>query len=1275
MAYTGNSPISTPSEGTNPSNPLTLEEANKIKKTTPSSQTSPRPPIDQNKDIRGTSINPGDNGNPVYESYQQRNFPKLEGALSRYVPKKFGYKEDYIEIHIYDSSRNLLFSDENFTAYSPGETESNTGLVNELNLDPVNILNEKGYAYGNYFIAINIQRRKLFNTLDRIFIVREISSNRREMKAIIPSIENKSILRYFNDFRNEITGTPFFKDFVLNFDKDRQITCINVGLNDREDQYQLLFRSLDRIPVNVNLGDTFRVSEDIIDRLFVPVDLGQAPLNDYSIYLKGPNFKIDTRINSSMPSAYKNYNEILEFQVSGSYERLINTLHHKEVPNIQYDYIRPVSQSSIGENIEDTYHFENFVHFGSAVERLKNFQYKVKLVELYSSQLSNLNQITGATSASVIVGQNKTSINNKRQKLVQSFDGYEKFLYYTSGSIYTWPKSSTSLVSGAYSLHSVSSSDARVWLGSENDASTFYGGQLKSASLFDRENPHNLERLIPTFIRNNKQNDEYKLFYHMIGQHFDHIWTYIKHITEQNNSHHIKGVSKDLVYHTLKSLGLETFDQFENSNIIEYVLGQGTSGSAYLNTTYSGSETLVTASNEGSLPKGDITRNIWKRLYHNAPYLLKTKGTERGLRALISCYGVPSSILNIKEYGGATKDASTYKVFSYDKSSLTLNGATGNNGYFIKTNWSSSLTDAMSASAKTVEFRIKPKLRTSVNDATTYHLFSLSGSKATADPFLILEPYIDHDISSSEDAKTYGKISLAFNGSTQASTINFPVYNGEFWNVFIGTKGISGSSAEVHFGAYQSNFLKHTSYYTSSATQTEHDRAVTFGDPVSSSENTSTGPSDQIGGANFVYFGGTELNGVSAYDNYDGLTYSGSLQEIRYHFGELLSHSTLTKHSLEPFMYSGNQTSSAFSNVVLRLPLGSNNKQNSQSHHPNISKEYIANNSILSSMSTQKWDQIDEVHHLPTPDTVGISATSEKVRIDEGSIDKNILSPFIKAETSTQDRQPLDYEDLGIFLSPTNEINEDIIYTLGSFRLDDYIGNPLPSAQTSSFYPDLKNLKEVYFQKVKRRFNYWDYIKTIQYIDHTLFKLIEQWVPMKANTKTGLLIEPHYLERSKFARQIPTISDNQTMTVGSYNTLNFSLDADHTNFTFVSSSVITTNNLKKIGSKFRFATVGDLIIGEYEIDHPHSTTAVREEQGTNTTIDISTSNPNRIVLSEKANTTYNTQFAQAPIKPFLGTKPEGYKSYSSNIILGNATKAQKSSIYYRITNRGKQTDF
>ena len=65
---------------------------------------------------------------------------------------------------------------------------------------------------------------------------------------------------------------------------------------------------------------------------------------------------------------------------------------------------------------------------------------------------------------------------------------------------------------------------------------------------------------------------------------------------------------------------------------------------------------------------------------------------------------------------------------------------------------------------------------------------------------------------------------------------------------------------------------------------------------------------------------------------------------------------------------------------------------------------------VSSSMSSQQWKEIIETHFLPTPDTVGISTTSEKVRIDEGTVNENILSPFKKFETSILDRQPQDFD-------------------------------------------------------------------------------------------------------------------------------------------------------------------------------------------------------------------------------------------------------------------------
>ena len=157
---------------------------------------------------------------------------------------------------------------------------------------------------------------------------------------------------------------------------------------------------------------------------------------------------------------------------------------------------------------------------------------------------------------------------------------------------------------------------------------------------------------------------------------------------------------------------------------------------------------------------------------------------------------------------------------------------------------------------------------------------------------------------------------------------------------------------------------------------------------------------------------------------------------------------------------------------------------------------------------------MEETHHLTTPDTVGKSMVSDKVRLDTGTVEDNILSPFIRSEESVQDRQPNDFSDLGVFFSPTFEVNEDIIYTLGGFRMDDYIGDP--RHYTASSYPDLDTLKDIYTQKIENKvINIFDYLKLIQQFDHTLYKMIEQFAPAKANLKTGLVIEPHYLERSK----------------------------------------------------------------------------------------------------------------------------------------------------------------
>ena len=106
-----------------------------------------------------------------FQELKREDIEVLGTGGSLFPPFGQGIK-DYVEIHIYDDAGNLLYSDEDFQDYTLGALAIGS-LSEELNLDPVAILNSKGFTYGKYNVAINIQRRKLFNTPENVFSVKE----------------------------------------------------------------------------------------------------------------------------------------------------------------------------------------------------------------------------------------------------------------------------------------------------------------------------------------------------------------------------------------------------------------------------------------------------------------------------------------------------------------------------------------------------------------------------------------------------------------------------------------------------------------------------------------------------------------------------------------------------------------------------------------------------------------------------------------------------------------------------------------------------------------------------------------------------------------------------------------------------------------------------------------------------------------------------------------------------------------------------------------------
>jgi len=641
-----------------------------------------------------------------------------KGLTSRDINRKFGKTNDYIELHIHDLGGELLETTPNYQGYSlPDQIESNTSqLTSTLFIDPYQHLDDKGYKTGTYNVACNVHRKKIFSGLQADFKIHEISPSRTELKLKGLGVDENRVKKAILSFISEIETSLFNKDFILNFGNNINILGINVAYHNTDGC--ALIKLYEPLPPNIEIGAEFWVVEEIIEPLEFKVDLGETPIEEGGIPLRGPNFRIDTRLNDSIPSQFKVYNDFLENTHSAS---LYNVLSHlSESIELSIDY----TQTGTG-SLETGFHFENFTHFGSAEERLKNFKYKLELLELYQRQIDEINTIQGSVSASAAITTNISLIETKKAKLISGLDNYEKFLYYENHP-FAWPKvpdfgignlqvTGSALLDESYwlqvgltdcdvffkpyNLRPTTSSQAKEWYGNTNELNIDYGGQILSASRFDRDNKHNLVRTIPEHISMREENVQYLTFTNMIGHYFDQIWIYIDHIGQIRNAHNSfkDGISKDLVYTALSSLGVEAFDQFENEELFEYIIGTNKTKSGSFGTydapdgTTMITSSLVTCDNGGgSMPKGDITKEIWKRLYHNLPYLLKTKGTERGIKALMNCYGVPETILNVKEYGGPTTDSTTYKTFNYEKFSRALAGSSDTEGYFIKAPWASS---------------------------------------------------------------------------------------------------------------------------------------------------------------------------------------------------------------------------------------------------------------------------------------------------------------------------------------------------------------------------------------------------------------------------------------------------------------------------------------------------------------------------------------------------------------------------------------------------------
>ena len=176
-----------------------------------------------------------------YDTLKRIESSQIPNAASRTLSRKFGADEDYVELHVYNLTGQLLQSIENFTEYDIPSVNNSDDKVNNFTIDPVEILTNLNYSTGQYKLILNIQKKQIFNSFRKIFTIKGISPSRQELNVSynpgapggLIGATSSEIKDELGLFISRIEDSIFFKDFVLNFGSNNNELGINIALSNR----------------------------------------------------------------------------------------------------------------------------------------------------------------------------------------------------------------------------------------------------------------------------------------------------------------------------------------------------------------------------------------------------------------------------------------------------------------------------------------------------------------------------------------------------------------------------------------------------------------------------------------------------------------------------------------------------------------------------------------------------------------------------------------------------------------------------------------------------------------------------------------------------------------------------------------------------------------------------------------------------------------------------------------------------------------------------------
>ena len=1143
------------------------------------------------------SVSPRDIVSDSFITLEDTAIIPNSGLSSSFLPN-----ENLVEFYAYDTQKNIISRNYNFLNWGITKNTTNTEVpttftdnqgiqilesdtspipTDFIELNPATDLYNLGFDAGETYALYNFINYELGSSVEDTYYISEISGDRTEIKLRSNTISDGDIRSTYKKFRQKFNSQKYFDEFYLGLFDNRYEICTNILLERDSKGESLLIKLYNELDPSILAESQVYLITKVGETVSYKVEFEEdyQSFVDNATYIKGPNINIPLQDLVNNSTTLKSQNNLLDSNSSESVNAVLNILNQTGV-TITPDY----SYNT----------FDQFVNFSSAKERLNNFIEKVTELQSYQSDISTIENVTGSNPGVVAISSSLASLTTKISNLIENFDGYENYLYYKSSS-YAYPKTGS-----AYPYTLLPTTDQAVidWIGSDVEGSQYYGGYVLSASLYDENNQNWLYYTIPEFIKENSSNDEYITFSNMVGQSFDEVWLYTKALSERYNTTNDpdKGLPLDLAADAIKGLGFETFgNNYDNQD--NFIGLAGEDNGTYVPPTGSELITKYVAINNGQIINywsvgyswedyveqfieagfpyaiDKVSKEIYKRLYHNMAYLTKKKGSISGLRQLINIWGIPNTILRINEFGGKNRDnTDDYDLwqnrYSYAYTPISAGYHLASSS--IKVPWMPlernyiAETENIVPDGVALRFKAPKGAPISTFGGSFYsQSIAVKKSNGTANSqmdwgislFYEDQPSGSYSGSSFSDYYNYGKLRFYMSASTAdggvqiSNDIYLPFFDGGWWSVLL--------QRDQHIG-YTDNTVPTTYTLFAANKQSNGWDGNSIGFTGSVSMNSTTKLSINKSWNDFgvtevdgVYIGGyiSGSNIMSEVSNDFGKIFSGSFQEFRYYSNDI-PRTVFNDFVMNPESIEGNNitgSESSFDIVNFRAPLG-NELENIfsgssttftdqiSSSHPAITGSATvvitgsfrnpADSTITSSYNFIGYnDSKDKIYSKPNTEvyfldqpSIGIrNRVSKKIKVEDGSVYGKVLSQYksIDQDYLISQSYTEDITSLEVGFSPQDEVNDDIIASFGYGVISSVIADPRFFYDSQEvYYPKLRQISEEYFKKYTEG-SVWDYIRLIKYFDNSLFKAIKSFVPARTSVTTGVIIKQNMLERNR----------------------------------------------------------------------------------------------------------------------------------------------------------------